>query len=86
MIHTDIMVKNMKDYDRELFSRVVECVRWCLDEGVLSVSQLQKMKARCIAYDTLINDLKETTRDVKELALKKGGESNSFESAFTKDT
>ena len=43
----------MKDYDRELFSKVVECVRWCLDEEVLSVSQLQKMKSNSIAYDAL---------------------------------
>lgn len=77
MIHTDIMVTIMKDYDRELFSKVVECVRWCLDEDVLSVSQLQKMKSNSTAYDALIEEIKSIPK--KETGIGR------FETAFTKD-
>jgi len=62
----------MKDYNRKLFLQVVECVRWCLDEDILSVSQLQKMKAHCIAYDKLLKSLNEAPER--------------FDSAFTRDT
>ena len=78
MIHTDIMVANMKDYDRELFSKVVECVRWCLDEEVLSVSQLKKMKSDSVAYGALIEEIKSIPK--KEMGIGR------YETAFTKDT
>lgn len=71
------MVTIMKDYDRELFSKVVECVRWCLDEDVLSVSQLQKMKSNSTAYDALIEEIKSIPK--KETGIGR------FETAFTKD-
>ena len=72
------MVTIMKDYDRELFSKVVECVRWCLDEDVLSVSQLQKMKSNSIAYDALIEEIKSIPK--KEMGIGR------YETAFTRDT
>ena len=46
----DIMGKDMKEYDRRLFTKIVECVRWCLDEGVLYVSLLEEMKSNSDAY------------------------------------
>ena len=36
--------EKLQEYDRKLFTGIVECVRWCLDEDILRVSQLEKMK------------------------------------------
>jgi hypothetical protein len=34
----------VKEEHRILFTRLVECARWCLDNNIISVSQLDDMR------------------------------------------
>jgi hypothetical protein len=34
----------VKDEHRILFTRLVECARWCLDNNIVSVSELDAMR------------------------------------------
>ena len=36
--------KAVKDEHRILFTRLVECARWCLDNNIVSVSELDAMR------------------------------------------